>query len=186
MDGGGVGSGGGWGAVGGLKQTLKHKVVPIFKAGDPNSVTNYQPISLLSNASKVLERLIFDKLIDHFTKSISPLQIGFTKNCSALQQMLIFLDEITNTPAQTDVIYFDISKAFDSVSQSTLLRKLWYFSITGTLWTWIKDYLSNRCQRVIVIPIHFLLFQAFHKVAFWAHFYSSFISMALPQLFTIV
>ena len=82
----------------------------IFKAGDPNYVTNYQRISLLSNASKVLERLlIFDKLIGHVTKSISPLQFGFTKNCSTLQQMFIFLDEITNTPAQTDVIYFDIS-----------------------------------------------------------------------------
>ena len=85
--------------------------------------------------SKVLERLIFDKLIGHVTKSISPLQFDFTKNCSTLQQMLMFLDEITNTPAQTDVIYFDISKAFDSVSHSILLRKLWYFGITGTLWT---------------------------------------------------
>ena len=77
---------------------------------------NYQPISLLSNASKVLERLIFDKLIGHVTKSISSLQHGFTKNCSTLQQMLMFLDEITNVPAQIDVIYFDISKAFDSVT----------------------------------------------------------------------
>ena len=60
---------------------------PIFKAGDPNSVRNYRPISLLSNTSKVLERLIFNKMIDHVTKSISPLQFGFTKNCSTLQQM---------------------------------------------------------------------------------------------------
>ena len=127
-----------------------HKVAPIFKAGDPTSVTNYWPISLLSNASKVLERLIFDKLIGHITKSISLLQFGFTKNCSTLQQMLMFLDEITNAPAQTDVIYFDISKAFDSVSHSILLRKLWYFGITGILWTWFKDYLSNRCQRVVI------------------------------------
>ena len=166
-----------------------HKVVPIFKAGDPTSVTNYRPISLLSNTSKVLERLIFDKLIGHVTKSISPLQFGFTKNCSTLQQMLMFLDEITNAPAQTDVIYFDISKAFDSVSHSILLRKLWYFGITGTLWTWFKDYLSNRCQRVVInncILTHFLLFQAFHRVAFWALFYSLFISMTSPQLFIIV
>ena len=93
---------------------------------------------------------MFDKMIGNVTKSISPLQFGFTKNCSTLQQMLMFLDEITNAPAQTDVIYFDISKAFDSVSHSILLRKLWCFGITGTLWTWIKDYLSNRCQRVVI------------------------------------
>ena len=127
-----------------------HKVVPIFKAGDVNSVRNYRPISLLSNTSKVLERLIFNKMIDHVTKSISPLQFGFTKNCSTLQQMLIFINQVINTPSQTDVIYFDISKAFDTVSHSILLRKLWSIGITGTLWTWIKDYLTNRYQRVSI------------------------------------
>ena len=127
-----------------------HKVVPIFKAGDVNSVRNYRPISLLSNTSKVLERLIFNKMIDHVTKSISPLQFGFTKNCSTLQQMLIFINQVINTPSQTDVIYFDISKAFDTVSHSILLRKLWSIGITGTLWTWIKDYLTNHYQRVSI------------------------------------
>ena len=79
-------------------------------------------------------------MIDHVTKSISPLQFGFTKNCSTLQQMLIFINQVINTPSQTDVIYFDISKAFDTVSHSILLRRLWLFGITSTLWTWIKDY----------------------------------------------
>ena len=127
-----------------------HKVVPIFKAGDPNSIKNYRPISLLSNTSKVLERLIFNKIIGHVTKSISPFQFGFTKNCSTLQQMLIFINQIINSPSQTDVIYFDVSKAFDTVSHSILLKKLWLFGITGTLWTWIKDYLINRYQRVSI------------------------------------
>ena len=105
-----------------------HKVVPIFKLGDVNSVRNYRPISVLSNTSKVLERLIFNKMIERFTK-----------NCSTLQQMLIFINQVINTPSQTDMIYFDISKAFDTVSHSILLRKLWSIGITGTLWTWIMD-----------------------------------------------
>ena len=54
-----------------------HKVVPIFKPGDPNSVKNYHPFSLLSNSSKVLKRLIFNKIIGHVTKSINPFQFGF-------------------------------------------------------------------------------------------------------------
>ena len=92
--------------------------MPIFKVGDSNCVKNYHPISLLSIVSKVLERLIFNKIISHISKSINPSQFGFTKNCSTLQQMLIFTDQIINSPSQTDVIYLDISKAFDSVSHS--------------------------------------------------------------------
>ena len=64
--------------------------------------------------------------------------------------MLIFLDQIINSPSQTDVIYFDISKAFNTVSHSILLNKLWSIGITGTLWSWFKEYLSNRYQKVII------------------------------------
>ena len=127
-----------------------HKVVPVPKAGDPTSVKNYRPISLLSNTSKVLERIIYNKIINHISKNINPCQFGFTKNCSTLQHMLIFLDQIINSPSQTDVIYFDISKAFDTVSHSILLNKLWSIGITGTLWSWFKEYLSNHYQRVII------------------------------------
>ena len=53
----------------------------------------------------------------HISKFIIPFQFGFTKGCSTLQQLLLLTDFITNTitPLQTDVIYLDISKAFDTV-----------------------------------------------------------------------
>ena len=121
-----------------------HKIVPTFKVGDSNCVKNYRPISLLSIVSKVLEGLIFNKIISHISKSISPSQFGFTKNCSTLQQMLIFTDQIINSPLQADVIYLDISKAFDSVSHSILLIKLWSMGITGTLWSWFKNYFNQQ------------------------------------------
>ena len=64
--------------------------------------------------------------------------------------MLIFMDQIINSSLQTDDIYFDVSKAFGTVSYSILLKKLWSIGITGALWTWFKDYLSNRYQTVII------------------------------------
>ena len=127
-----------------------HKIVPVFKADDPSSVKNYRPISLLSNISKVLEHLVFNKIISHVNTSISPLQFGFTENSSTLQQMLLFIDSIVNHPSQTDVIYLDISKAFDTVSNGILLSKLWHFGISFSLWAWFKNYLSNRYQRVSI------------------------------------
>ena len=48
-----------------------HKIIPIFKSDDPSLVNNYRPISLLSNTSKVLERLVFDIIISHIGSIIS-------------------------------------------------------------------------------------------------------------------
>ena len=40
-----------------------HKITPIFKSGDSHSVTNYRPISLLCILSKVLESIVYSKII---------------------------------------------------------------------------------------------------------------------------
>ena len=101
-----------------------HTVIPIFKSGDRGSVTNYRPISLLCNTSKVLEKLIYDKIIDHLNKFISSAQFGFLKNRSVIQQLLILFNQVINTNHQTDVIYLDFRKAFDSVPHNQLLLKL--------------------------------------------------------------
>ena len=64
--------------------------------------------------------------------------------------MQILTNFITNIPSETDVFYLDISKAFDMVSHEILLNKLWSIGITGLLWSWFKNHLTNRYQRVSV------------------------------------
>ena len=128
-----------------------HKITPIFKSGDRTSVNNYRPISLLCTISKVLERIIYNHIIDFVTKNICPTQFGFLRKHSTLQQLLIFVNELFNSYSHnipTDVIYLDFKKAFDSVSHNELLVKMWGFGITGNLWKWFRAYLHNRCQCV--------------------------------------
>ena len=127
---------------------LIHCITPVFKSGNKNSVKNYRPISLLCNTSKVLEKIIYDKIIEFVSKSISSSQFGALKGRSAIQQLLVFLHQIVNSTMQTDVIYLDIQKAFDSIPHCKLLAKLWSFGITGNLWRWILCYLSGRTQVV--------------------------------------
>lgn len=73
-----------------------HKITPVFKSGNKNSVQNYRPISLLSSVSKVLEKLIYDKVLDFLYPSFSTSQFGFLPDRSSLQQLLIFLNDIHN------------------------------------------------------------------------------------------
>ena len=54
-----------------------HKITSVFKSGDKHSVTNYRPISLLCSISKVLEHLIYDKIIDFVLPKISVALFGF-------------------------------------------------------------------------------------------------------------
>ena len=103
-----------------------HVISPILKSGDRSSVRNYRPISLLCTVSKVLERIVHEKIIDFLSPAISSHQFGFLRNRSVLQQLLIFLHNILSsfsTKSQVDVIYLDIRKAFDSIPHDKLLLK---------------------------------------------------------------
>ena len=51
---------------------------------------------------------------------------------------------------QTDLILLDFSKAFDKVSHEKLIYKLHNYGVKGKTLTWIKSFLDNRTQTVVV------------------------------------
>ena len=72
---------------------------------------------------------------------------------STTQQLLLFLNyiyEAISLGHQVDIIYLDFRKAFDMVQHSQLLSKLWKIGISGILWQWFKNYLTNcrHCVRI--------------------------------------
>ena len=120
-----------------------HCIIPIFKTGNKNCVSNYRSISLLCIVSKILEHIINDEVASSIFDHISTCQFGFIKGRSTLQKLLIFLKHIYEHGTQTDVIYLDFSKVFDHVPHNILLLKLWKIGITGNLWWWFKSYLND-------------------------------------------
>jgi hypothetical protein len=135
-----------------IPDSWKHaNIVPLHKKGNKHHANNYRPISLLPVISKILERCVFNKIIEILIPKITTLQHGFLRNRSTVTQLLQVFTNINNIldkGDQTDVIYFDLSKAFDSVPHKLLLEKLKTFGICGTLHAWISNYLTNRLQRV--------------------------------------
>ena len=84
---------------------------------------------------------------------ISSEQHGFTSGKSCTTQLLEFLEDLTkalDNGKDVDVIYLDFCKAFDKVPHRRLLKKLWAYGIRGKLHVWIKEFLSNRTQKVLV------------------------------------
>ena len=60
------------------------------------------------------------------------------------------VNDSLNTNSQTDVLYLDFKKAFDSVAYNKRLFELWSFGIIGNLWKWLQAYHTNRVQQVSV------------------------------------
>ena len=128
-----------------------HKITPIPKSGDKSMISNYRPISLLCILSKVLESIVYGKIIDFIRPKLSKSQFGFLSNRSSTSQLLCCYNRVMkgfDAGLDSDVIYLDLRKAFDSVAHQELLYKLWRIGITGSLWGWFQNYLLDRRHYV--------------------------------------
>ena len=115
------------------------------------NVTNYRPITIISQIPKLFESLVCNKLSPMLSKSISSNQHGFIKGRSTLTNLIYleqFIIDKLEFGSQIDVIYTDYVKCFDRVNQSILVQKLEKFGINGSLLLWFSDYLQNRSQYV--------------------------------------
>lgn len=131
-------------------------VTAIFKKGDKSQPCNYRPVSLTSQVCKVMESIIRDEMIEHIKKHdlIRETQHGFIKKRSCLTNLLEFLEIVTeyiDKGCPIDVIYLDFQKAFDKVPHKRLMLKIDSMGISGDIYNWIKDWLKDREQRVVLL-----------------------------------
>ena len=111
-------------------------VCPVFKKGVKSQISNYRPVSLTSQVSKVIESVLRDAIVSHLETNelIQDSQHGFRKGRSCLTNLLVFLDKVTgyiDEGYMVDIIYLDFAKVFDKVLHQRLLDKLKGHGIDG-------------------------------------------------------
>ena len=98
--------------------------VPLFKKGDLTVCANYRTISLISHASKVLLKVILDRMRDKVEFEVAEEQAGFRPNRGTMEHLcnLRLLTERAKARRQPLYLCFiDFEKAFDTISH----KKLW-------------------------------------------------------------
>ena len=103
------------------------KVVPLFKSGEKNVFTNYSPISLLSQFSKILEKLYNERMDTFLNKHdiFSPSQYGFRSNMSTSRALLELVEEITSSLDNKKYsvgIFIHLKKAFDTIDHDIIAK----------------------------------------------------------------
>ena len=135
----------------------KANIIPVHKKGSRQCKNNYRPISLLPVFGKLFEKLLFDSMYYHFCDNglLTDHQSGFRPGDSTINQLLSISHKIytgfDETPSrETRAVFLDFSKAFDKVWHEGLLYKLECNGISGNLLKLIRNFLSNRKQRVLL------------------------------------
>ena len=126
-------------------------VTPIHKKGDKLECNNYRPISILSNISKLIEKLMHLRLYLFLEQNqvLYKLQFGF-RNKHSTNLALIEITEKIRKACDEGLyacgIYLDFQKAFDTVNHSILLSKLEHYGIRGTTNNWFRSFICDRLQ----------------------------------------
>ena len=131
------------------------KIIPLFKKGNRRLTKNYRPVSLLSVAGMILEKIIAMQIEEFFEKNnlFGSFQFGFRKDKSTVSELLTLLDILQSAKQEKKeilLIMYDLSSAFDLVDHKILIAKLKEYGFDSNALKWIESYLKNRKQFVTV------------------------------------
>lgn len=95
-------------------------IIPIFKKGNNKMVKNYRPISLLHVIGKIVEKLMHTRIYNFLedTEYFTPYQGGFRPGHGTTETIVAMLNYIYNGLNNNEItatVFFDLSKAFDSL-----------------------------------------------------------------------
>ena len=130
------------------------KVIPVYKNKGENYIfSNYRPISMLPVFSKIVEKLIYNKIFSFLVRYeiLFKSQYGFRKGHNTTQATLDFLQTVESALKSNEFaigVFCDLSKAFDTLDHEVLLSKLDHYGIRGCWLAWLRSYLTNRKQYV--------------------------------------
>ena len=126
-------------------------ITPVHKKDSKSEKNNYRLVSILSNISKVYERIMFKQMSGFFESSfVSKYQCGFRKGFSAQHCLVSMLEKwksATDNKKLFGALLTDLSKTFDCLSHELLIAKINTYGFNMSTLRFVHSYLKNRMQR---------------------------------------
>lgn len=146
------------------------KVTPIHKSGNKKETANYRPISVLPTLSKIYEKALLHRLECYLrdNNKIHRNQFGFvaiSSTIAACTYLINFVDMNLDRKQVVGTLFLDISKAFDSVNHTILLKKLKNIGIENIALNLFKSFHINRKQFVQINKHQSILLDTNYGVA---------------------
>ena len=125
-------------------------IVPIYKKNNKCEKENHRPVSILSNLSKIYEKLMYNQIYEYFDNILFPSQCGFRKGYSAQHFTLVIIEKIKEAMDrgyEFVALLTDLSKAFDCINHPLLFAKVYSYGVSPLSINMIFSYLNNRTYR---------------------------------------
>lgn len=142
-----------------VPENFKHAIVtPLIKKPglDKENLKNYRPVSNLSYVSKLLEKVVMNRINEHLDINHlrEPHQSAYRAGHSTETALLKVVNDMICAIEKQEcilLVLLDLSAAFDTVEHSMMLSRLQnLFGIEGEALKWLKSYFENRTQSIIV------------------------------------
>ena len=132
-------------------------VVPLYKAKEKFLETNYRPISLLTTMSKILEKVVYNRVYTFLNDNnqLYANQYGFRNRHScdnAVSDVVSHIVKNLEANKTSVALFLDLSKAFDTLDHDLLLHKMERYGLRGVVLDWFRSYLQDRKLRVKCKP----------------------------------
>ena len=144
-------------------------IIPLYNADNPDVFNNYKPVSLLCTLSKVLESLMYSRLIEYLEtfRLLLDNQFGFRKCYSSYMTLMQLMDQLIKSFEKGEAVigeFLDFSTAFDTVDHDILLKKTWNIMVSEVVlylglkvvYNWNHPLWSTTRVRIMTFVVHHL------------------------------
>ena len=131
------------------------EINPVHNKDSENTKSNFRPVIILSNISKIYEKCIFSQISNYFEKILSRHQFGFRKGCNTQQCLLVIIEEWRQSldkGGHYGALSLPLSKASECLSHDLLIAKLQAYGFDIPALKLLHNYLTNRKHRVKIDP----------------------------------